>query len=174
MKDRCERDLNEITGKIQISVHMNNRVRINLEIITTRNFERRGNIQSVMDFKIKKIAIIPIIFESFPKSQATHFFKDSSKSSYEMKSRCVIAAAIFITFKTVINCMVNFVTTFMCFSCFEIIYNIKLTSLSTNQLTVKKDFVPSQIGNKYGNKYGIKTIWTIFVKDSFQSIFLNR
>ena len=48
-------------------------------------------------------------------------FEDSSKSSYEIKSRCVIAAAIFIT---VINCMVNFVTTFMCFSCFEIIYNL--------------------------------------------------
>ena len=43
MKDRSKRDLNEITGKNQISVHMNNRVRMHLEIITARNFERRGH-----------------------------------------------------------------------------------------------------------------------------------
>ena len=140
MKDRSKRDLNEITGKNKRSFVMNNRVRGHLEIIKARNFERRGHLfiniifmlltreRDLFDSKSRKsLSYLSTIFESFLwrlEKWSDSFFEDSSKSSYEIKSRCVIAAAIFITFKTVINCMVNFVTTFMCFSCFEIIYNL--------------------------------------------------
>ena len=55
----------------------------------------------------KYIKYLWILFLALRKMKRL-FFEDSSKSSYEIKSRCVIAAAIFITFKTVINCMVNF------------------------------------------------------------------